>query len=133
MASPMLAAMSDDLGLGLLAITLDCEDVETVAQFWSALTGRPVRDSLPGWRRLDLPPNQTMLTFQPVGRRPAERPAAHIDLATTDGVAAVARVVELGGSAIEEHHYDEGVVRVVTDPEGHTFCLVEYHPGSSPA
>lgn len=49
----------------------------------------------------------------------------HIDLATTDGKAAVARVAELGGTLIEERHYDEGVLRVAADPEGHVFCLVE--------
>jgi predicted enzyme related to lactoylglutathione lyase len=129
----MLLAVAGDLGLELMAVTLDCDDVDLVARFWSELIGQPLRESLPGWRRLDLPPNGTMLTFQPVGRKPADRPPAHIDLATTDGKAAVSRVIELGGSAIEEHHYDEGVVRVVADPEGHTFCLVEYRPGHSPA
>ena len=129
----MLHAVSDQLGLQLLAVTMDCDDVDRVAEFWSRLTGQPVRESLPGWRRLDLTPQGPMLTFQPVGRKPSDRPAVHIDLATTDGTAAVARVVDLGGSFVEEHHYDEGVVRVVTDPEGHTFCLVEYRPGFTPA
>lgn len=121
------------LGLELIAVTLDCDDVDAVAAFWSGLVRRPVRESLPGWRRLDLPPAGPMLTFQPVGHKPVGRPAAHLDLATGDGEAAVARVIELGGSFVEEHHYDEGVVRVVADPEGHTFCLVEYRPGSAPA
>ncbi len=57
----------------------------------------------------------------------------HVDLVTTDGVRAVARVVELGGALVEEHHYEQGVVRVVADPEGHPFCLVQYNDGATPA
>ncbi len=57
----------------------------------------------------------------------------HIDLSTTDGEAAAARVVLLGGTSVEEHHYDEGTVRVVADPEGHLFCLVQYQDGASPS
>lgn len=125
--------MSGELGLEFIAVTLDCADVDNVAEFWSRLVEQPLRESLPGWRRLDLTPSGPMLTFQPVGRKPADRPPVHLDLTTTDGEAAVARVVELGGSFVEEHHYDEGVVRVVADPEGHTFCLVQYQPGHSPA
>lgn len=43
------------------------------------------------------------------------------------------RVAELGGAPIEEHRYEEGTVRVVADPEGHVFCLVEYEEGAGPA
>lgn len=125
--------MPADLGLRLLAVTLDCDDVDRVAAFWSALLGLPLRASLPGWQRLGPVPGGPLMTFQPVGRSPVARPAAHVDLGTSDGEAAVARVVELGGTFVEEHRYAEGVVRVVADPEGHVFCLVEYEEGSGPA
>jgi predicted enzyme related to lactoylglutathione lyase len=116
-----------------MAVTLDCDDVDRVAEFWSALLGLPLRKPLPGWQRLGPVAGGPMLTFQPIGRTPASRPAVHVDLATLDGRRAAARVVELGGTFLEEHRYDEGVVRVVADPEGHVFCLAEYAEGSGPA
>ena len=100
--------------------------------FWSALLGLPLRESLPRWQRLGPFAGGLMLTFQPVGQAPAGRPAVRPDVATTDGRRAVACVVELGGAFVEEHRYDEGVVRVVADPEGHVFCLVEYARGCGP-
>jgi len=40
---------------------------------------------------------------------------------------AVELVRALGGQSTgERHQYDEGVVVVMTDPEGHEFCLVQY-------
>ena len=125
--------MDPDLGLRLTAVTLDCDDVERVAEFWSALFGLPLRESLPGWQRLGPVPGGPSLTFQPVGRTPRDPTPVHVDLTTIDGPSAVARVVELGGAFLEEHRYDEGVVRVVADPEGHRFCLVQYAEGSGPA
>lgn len=130
---PSVQPVPADLGLRLTAVTLDCDDVVRVAQFWSALLGLPLREPLPGWRRLGPVAGGPLLTFQPVGRTPGRRPAAHVDLTTSDGRAALARVVGLGGALVEEHRYDEGVVRVVADPEGHAFCLVQYAEGSGPA
>jgi len=121
------------LGLRLTAVTLDCDDVGRVAQFWSALLGLPLREPLPGWRRLGPVAGGPLLTFQPVDQAPGSRAGVHVDLTTVDGPAAVARVLELGGALVEEHYYSEGVVRVVADPEGHVFCLVQYAEGFSPA
>ncbi len=121
------------LDLQLVAVTLDCEDVERVAAFWSELLGLPLRESLPGWRRLGPVPGGPSLTFQPVGARSSTGSAAHIDFTTAAGATAVARVLELGGELLDEHRYHAGVVRVVADPEGHPFCLVEYRKGHRPA
>ena len=125
--------MPPSFELRLLAVTLDCLDVDRVAGFWSALLGMPLREPLPGWRRLGPLAGGPMLTFQPVPQGTPGRTGVHIDLATSDGEAAVARVAELGGAPVEEHRYEEGTVRVVADPEGHLFCLVEYEEGAAPA
>ena len=40
----------------------------------------------------------------------------------------IAQVESLGGRFTgERHDYDEGVVVVMTDPEGHEFCLSQYY------
>ena len=124
--------VTPDLALRLQAVTLDCEDVDRVAAFWSELLGLPLREPLPGWRRLGPAPGGPLLTFQPVGRPAAVRAGVHVDLATVDGPAAVARVEALGGARVEEHRYNEGTVHVVADPEGHLFCLVQYADGAGP-
>src|SRR4051794_28616085 len=108
-------AVPPDLGFRLMAVTMDCLDVDRVAGFWSALLGLPLREPLPGWRRLGPLPGGPVLTFQPVPRAASGRPGVHVDVATLDGEAAVARVTALGGTAIEEHRYPEGTVRVVAD------------------
>ena len=125
--------MASNLGLHVLAVTMNCQDVQRVAGFWSALLDLPLREPLPGWRRLGPLESGLLLTFQPVRGDRAGRSETHVDIGTTDGEGAVDRVVELGGALIQEHHYDEGVVRVVADPEGHEFCLVHYVQGASPA
>lgn len=125
--------MPPNLGLRLTVVTLDCDDVGRVADFWSALLGLPLREPLPGSQRLGPVAGGPVLTSQPVGRAPGSRPTVHVDLATADGAGAVDRVAELGGALLEEHHNDESVVRVVADPEGHSFCLVEYAEGCTPA
>ena len=125
--------MAENLQLRLSAVTIDCHDVTVVAGFWSALLRLPLREPMPGWRRIGPVPGGPLLTFQPVEQRSTAPSAVHLDLLTAAGDAAAARVVELGGRLLQEHRYDEGTVRVVADPEGHAFCLVEYREGAGPA
>jgi hypothetical protein len=52
---------------------------------------------------------------------------------TVDDVeGAIDLVAGLAGRATgERHDYDEGAVVVMTDPEGHEFCLVQYYSEAS--
>ena len=51
----------------------------------------------------------------------------HFDVQVDDIAAATEQVEGLGGQwSGERHDYDEGVVMVMQDPEGHEFCLVQY-------
>jgi predicted enzyme related to lactoylglutathione lyase len=71
---------------------------------------------------------QPRLVFQPVPEPKAGKVRVHLDV-TVDAVGeAVKLVTSLGGRATgERHDYDEGVVVVMADPEGHEFCLVQYY------
>jgi predicted enzyme related to lactoylglutathione lyase len=61
--------------------------------------------------------------FQPA----AGKVRIHLDVTVEDIEESTAAVVALGGRATgERHDYDEGVVIVMADPEGHEFCLVQY-------
>nr|WP_308369420.1 MULTISPECIES: VOC family protein [unclassified Streptomyces] len=52
----------------------------------------------------------------------------HLDVAVDEIDQGIAQVIALGGRFTgERHDYDEGVVVVMADPEGHEFCLVQYY------
>lgn len=110
-------------------VTIDCLDVELVARFWSALLDRPAGPSGPGWVYLGDPGDSLpRLVFQPVTEPKQGKTLVHLDIAVDDIAAGIAQVVALGGASTgERHEYDEGVVVVMTDPEGHEFCLVQYY------
>lgn len=53
-------------------------------------------------------------------------------MAVDDVEAAIDLVAGLAGRATgERHDYDAGAVVVMTDPEGHEFCLVQYYSEAS--
>ncbi len=113
-------------------VTVDCVDPERVARFFSVLLGRPAGPSEDGWVYLgERGDAQPRLVFQPVEAPQAGKVRIHLDIAVDDIDEAVREVVELGGGSTgERHDHDEGVVVVMTDPEAHEFCLVQYYaPG----
>jgi predicted enzyme related to lactoylglutathione lyase len=113
------------------SVTVDCTDPGRLAQFWSALLQRPVSDEHdgPGWAtvgsRLDAQPR---LTFQAVAEPKSAKVRLHLDVQVDDIDAGREQVRALGGRWTgERYDYDEGVVLVMQDPEGHEFCLVQYY------
>ncbi|MDJ1133013.1 VOC family protein [Streptomyces iconiensis] len=112
-----------------VGVTVDCVDVERVADFWSVLLDRPRGPSSPGWVYLGhLDDPQPRLVFQPVTEPNRGKVRLHLDVAVDDIDQGIAHVTALGGRFTgERHDYDEGVVVVMTDPEEHAFCLVQYY------
>ena len=108
-------------------VTIDCQDVQRVGRFWSGVFSAELRDEpLPGWLRLGpLSEGGPVINFQPVPEAKAGKTRIHLDVLTDDLDAAVARVVELGGTDLQDMHvHDVGTVVVMADPEGNEFCLV---------
>lgn len=112
-------------------ITIDCVDPGRLASFWSVLLSRPVSDEhdRTGWAsvgsRLDVQPR---LTFQAVSEPKNTKVRLHLDVQVDDIEIGREQVEALGGRWTgERHDYDEGVVTVMQDPEGHEFCLVQYY------
>ncbi|WP_432589378.1 VOC family protein [Streptomyces sp. HD1123-B1] len=110
-------------------VTIDCVDVPRVAAFWSALLDRPPGPARSGWVYLGRPGDpQPRLVFQPVTEPKHGKVRLHLDIAVDDIDRGIAQVISLGGGSTgERHDYDEGVVVVMTDPEEHEFCLVQYY------
>jgi hypothetical protein len=111
----------------LANITFDCADALRTARFWSAVLDRPVEPGAspffaaikgnPNWLFINVPEPKTA------------KSRVHVDLASADRDAAVARLVELGATLVADK--DEWGHRwtVLHDPEGHEFCLA----GTGPA
>ncbi|MGC4847126.1 VOC family protein [Micromonospora sp. DT15] len=109
-------------------VTMDCQDPQKLADFWSAVLGGRVTESLPGWRRVIVTDGGPVLTFQPVPEPKVGKARLHVDIAVADAGEAVDRIGALGGRWTgERHDYPEGAVLVMADPEGNEFCVVQYY------
>lgn len=110
-------------------VTVDCLDVELVATFWGVLLDRERGPSQDDWvylgRRDDALPR---LVFQPVTEPQHGKVRLHLDIEVDDIDVAMTEVARLGGKATGERHDDpgEGIVVVMSDPEGHEFCITQY-------
>ncbi|KWX25639.1 glyoxalase [Mycolicibacterium wolinskyi] len=112
-------------------VTIDCADPSRLSLFWSELLDIPPTNehgddtnwATLGSRTSALP----RLTFQRVPEPKSTKVRLHLDVQVDDISAGRRQVEALGGSwSGIRHDYDEGVVMVMLDPEGHEFCLVQY-------
>lgn len=110
------------------AMTLDCDDVSTVAEFWSAALGVPVDDgaspymasinregsALPRFMFLKVPESKTA------------KNRLHLDLIVDGSVPRkdeVARLVGLGATHVADKDEWGHSWAVLNDPEGNEFCV----------
>ena len=110
----------------LYAIVLDVNDLERCAGFWSAVLGKQTSFKTDKYCRIGTGDDKPSLLLQKVPERHEHKNRAHIDLDVTDLEAAVGRVVDLGGTRLEE--ISEYGIRwaVMADPDGNEFCLVQH-------
>ncbi|MGV0811807.1 VOC family protein [Mycolicibacterium boenickei] len=112
-------------------LTIDCIDPSRMSRFWGELLGLPPSHEHgddPGWATLGSRSGATpRLTFQQVSEPKSTKVRIHLDVQVDDIEAGRQQVDDLGGrwSGVR-HDYDEGVVLIMLDPEGHEFCLVQY-------
>src|SRR4051812_44413407 len=101
------------------AITVDCTDVEVMAAFWSALLGVEIRGRWQQYVGLKAPaPGCPRMLFQTVeGPRPEHR-TTHVDLHVDDLEEVTARVLELGGTVVDDQVTDDASWRGLADPRG---------------
>lgn len=118
------------MSLRVSAVTLSTPDVARLSSFYEVLLGWDRVDDSPGWVRLRSPAGGAGLSFHHDEhfRRPAwpssdgeQQAMAHLDIATDDLDAAIARAVGLGATVAD--HQPQPDVRVLFDPDGRPFCL----------
>lgn len=115
----------------VVAVAVDCCDVEKMMIFWSAVFGSGVVDRWSDARGKEYVElgfgngmGDVVLLLQPVDRKKVDKNRLHLDLAPTNTtqVDEVARLVELG--AVELANDQDQPWVVMADPEGNEFCVL---------
>ena len=110
----------------LYAITMDVNDLETCAKFWSQALGTEILYQNEKYLRLGQKGERPTLLLQKVPEPHEVKNRVHIDLDVSDLDAAVSRVQELGGNKLRELNEYGIKWAVMADPNGNEFCLVQH-------
>jgi catechol 2,3-dioxygenase-like lactoylglutathione lyase family enzyme len=115
----------------VVAVAVDCCDMEKMTTFWSAVLGSGVVDrwcDARGKEYVELGFGKSMrdvvLLLQPVDQKKIGKNRLHLDLAPTNTTQAdeVARLVDLGAVELADDKEQPWVV--LADPEGNEFCVL---------
>jgi predicted enzyme related to lactoylglutathione lyase len=122
-------------GTSVFNVAFDCADPYQLAQFWSAVTGRPVNgQDRPGDPEADISlGNGVNLFFQRVPETKTVKNRVHVCLRPDEPRdAEVERVVGLGATVLADHRGEhDGGWMVLADPEGNEFCMLHDQLGRS--
>ena len=110
----------------LYAITMDVNDLETCARFWSQVLGIDILYKNEKYLRLGHKGERPTLLLQKVPEPHKVKNRVDIDLDVSDLDAAVGRVKELGGNKLRELTEYGIKWAVMADPDGNEFCLVQH-------
>ena len=120
--------------LNVAAITVDCDNALTLAEFWSLALGRAIGEGGPGaspfFARIPARPHSPgdpTLMFNKVAAGQSVNNRLPLDKTADDRDAEVSRLVALGATRV--HDKDEWGIQWTTlaDPEGTEFCIAEHH------
>jgi hypothetical protein len=105
-------------------ITFDCDDPDTLAQWWAQAIGGEVNAVAPGEFVILPRPGGAGLAFQRVEDPTPGKNRVHIDFTAADVEREVERLVDLGASQTGRHSFGDDFHWVVlTDPAGNAFCV----------
>ena len=108
-----------------MELTLDCNDLETLAAFWSAaLHYRRDLPATEGYVSLEPSTGDGIpFTLQQVPEPKLTKNRLHLDLLVEDVEAEVQRLLRLGARRLEEHTEYGTHWFVLADPEANEFCV----------
>ena len=116
--------MAEDLIPRIRSVVINTTDEERLAKFWSELLGVEVVQRAHGfiWLKPQRP-GAFSIAFQNVDHPTEGRRRLHLDTSVSDVEAATARIIEMGGSHVEDHEVPGFAWRVMADPDGNEFCI----------
>ena len=110
-------------------LVIDCADPRLLAGFWSAFFATDVDsvdDDPPRYVDLQARSGVPVLRFQRAPEGKTGKNRLHLDVEVPSLDDAVDRVQALGGRPLQKRDTDHGWhFRVMADPEGNEFCLIE--------
>jgi hypothetical protein len=108
------------------SVTIDCHDPQALATFWSRLLGLEICPRQGRYVALRRPQTQAPeLVFQPVPEPKDGKVRLHLDVGADDLEKSTRYALELGASIAVDLDGGEESLRVLRDPEGNEFCLVQ--------
>ncbi|WP_299519606.1 VOC family protein [uncultured Serinicoccus sp.] len=112
--------------LAVTMVTMDCDDPQGLAEFWSrALQTEVAAD----WGDFVVLAGTPAIGLQRVESVQPGKNRLHLDLAGGDRAPEVARLVELGADVVRTHDVDGFGWTVMVDPAGNEFCVSDPHDG----
>ena len=108
-----------------IAVTIDCNDLETMTAFWGDLLGVEFQIAEPFGFLGHTPDRKVTLWLQRVPEPPVGKNRLHLDFAVADLDASLDLVRSLGGEVGEEHSWREYLWRTCSDPEGNLFDIMQ--------
>lgn len=107
-------------------IMVDCNDLDAMVTFWSEALDLEEKLRFPSYVWLSrLSEGGPALAFQQVPEPRRGKNRIHLDLVSDDPAAFTERILELGGSRVEDHEIDSFHWSVMADPEGNVFCVTK--------
>lgn len=115
----------------LMTVVINTTNTRQLAEFWASILEVEIAMAVPGDFFIWLQPQYkggVGMAFQQVDENPLpDSERFHVDLRVPDRAAAAARIIELGGSFVQENSFDEFAWSIMADPEGNRFCIAEEH------
>lgn len=109
-----------------VGVTIDARDTAKVAAYWAALMEVEIEEVTEDEIRLARQPKRGVgVAVQRVADPTPGKNRIHLDLVVRDLATATDRAVALGGQALDRHERDGYRWRIIADPEGNQFCLVQ--------
>jgi catechol 2,3-dioxygenase-like lactoylglutathione lyase family enzyme len=106
-------------------ITLDVQDVERMAQFWSAVLGYTTERLDDGSILLNPPSGgEPTVWLQTGATQKVGKLRCHIDLRTSEPESEVERLLSLGAARADVGQRGDEGFEVLSDPEGNEFCVL---------
>ena len=107
------------------SVVINTQNHDRLVEFWSALLGVEVAHSIPPYFTWLKPQHEggISVAIQAVPDPTEGRRRLHLDTGVDDMDAAFARIIELGGSHVEDHDMGGFQWKVMADPDGNEFCI----------
>ncbi len=104
----------------LISITIDCEDPQRLAGFWTIALDGFMADEGGTVLKSD---SGLMISFQKVPEPKTAKNCMHLDLITKDPKGEIFRLERLGAKVVEEKEEGGRQWVVMSDLEGNEFCV----------